>query len=76
MALHNFKACEKDTCDMPFPSPSGSLKKQFDSAVIKEAKKTYNECRKKVKLHLIRRLPLQSMQQNTHFKFFLCHFCI
>ena len=38
MALYNFKACEKDTCDMPFPSPSGSLKKQFDSAVIKKAK--------------------------------------
>ena len=38
MALYNFKACEKDTCDMPLPSPSGSLKKQFDSAVIEEAK--------------------------------------
>ena len=37
MALYNFKACEKDTCDMPFPSPSGLLKKQFDSAVIEEA---------------------------------------
>ena len=38
MALYNFKACEKDTYDMPFPSPSGSLKKQFDNAVIEEAK--------------------------------------
>ena len=38
MALYNFKAYEKDTCDIPFPSPSGSLKKQFDSAVIEEAK--------------------------------------
>ena len=38
MALYNFMACEKDTCDMPFPSPSGLLKKQFDSAVIEEAK--------------------------------------
>ena len=38
MALYNFKVCEKDTCDMPFPSPPGSLKKQFDSAVIEEAK--------------------------------------
>ena len=38
MAFYNFKACEKDTCDMHFPSPSGSLKKQFDSAVIEEAK--------------------------------------
>ena len=37
-ALYNFKASEKDTCDMSFPSPSGSLKKQFDRAVIKEAK--------------------------------------
>ena len=38
MALYNFNAFEKDTCDMPFPSPSGSLKEQFDSAVIEEAK--------------------------------------
>ena len=38
MVLYNFKACEKDTCDMPFPNPLGSLKKQFDSAVIEEAK--------------------------------------
>ena len=38
MALCNFKACKKDTCDVPFPSPSGSLKKQFDSADIEEVK--------------------------------------
>ena len=38
MALYNFKTCVKDTCDMPFPSPSGSLKKQFDSVVMEEAK--------------------------------------
>ena len=25
MALYNFKACKKDACDMPLPSPSGSL---------------------------------------------------
>ena len=31
MALYSFS-------DMPFPSPSGLLKKQFDSAVIEEAK--------------------------------------
>ena len=37
-SVRDFKACEKDTCDMPFPSPSGLLKKQFNSAVIKEAK--------------------------------------
>ena len=37
MALYNFKACEKDTCDMPLPSPSGLLKKQLDSAVTQEA---------------------------------------
>ena len=39
MVLHNFKAWEKDTCDMPLSSPSGSLKKQLDSAVIEEANK-------------------------------------
>ena len=39
MALYNFKACKKDTCDMLLPSPSGLLKKQLDSAVIKEANK-------------------------------------
>ena len=38
MAFYDFKACKKDTCDMHFPSQSGSPKKQFDSAVIKEAK--------------------------------------
>ena len=38
MAIYNFKACEKDTCDMPFPSPSGPLMKQCDSAVIEKAK--------------------------------------
>ena len=35
MVLYNFKAYEKDTSEMPFPSPSGSLK---NSAVIEEAK--------------------------------------
>ena len=39
MALYNFKAWEKDTCDMPLSSPSGWLKKQLDSAVIEEANK-------------------------------------
>ena len=39
MVLYNFKAWEKDTCDMPLSSPSGSLKKQLDSAVIEEANK-------------------------------------
>ena len=40
MALYKFfKPCKKDACDMPLPSPSGSLKKQLDSAVIKEANK-------------------------------------
>ena len=38
MASYNFKACEKGKRDMPFPSPFGSLKKEFDSAVIEEAK--------------------------------------
>ena len=38
MVLYNFKACKKDNCDMPFPSQSGLLKKQFNSAVIEEAK--------------------------------------
>ena len=30
---------QKDTCNMPLPSPSGSLKNQLDSAVIEEANK-------------------------------------
>ena len=30
---------KKDNCDMPLPNSSGSLKKQLDSAVIKEANK-------------------------------------
>ena len=42
MALYNFKACKKDTCDTDTcdtsPSPSGSLKKQLDSAVTEKAK--------------------------------------
>ena len=60
-----FKACEKDTCDMPLSSPSGWLKKQLDSAVIKEANKELSKgVQREVKLHLIRKLPLQSMQQN------------
>ena len=36
---YNFKACEKDTCDMPLSSPSGLLKKQLDIVVIEEANK-------------------------------------
>ena len=39
MVLYNFKAWEKDTCDMPLSSPSSLLKKQLDSAVIKEINK-------------------------------------
>ena len=40
MALYKFfKSCKKDACDMPLPSPSGSLNKQLDSAVIEEANK-------------------------------------
>ena len=39
MVLYNFKAWEKDTCDMSLYSPSGLLKKQLDSAVIEEANK-------------------------------------
>ena len=34
-----YKACKKDNCDVPLPSLSGLLKKQLDSAVIKEANK-------------------------------------
>ena len=36
MALYKFF---KDTCDMPLPSPSGSLKRELDSAAIEEANK-------------------------------------
>ena len=36
---YNFKACEKDTCDMPLSSPSGLLKKQLNIVVIKKANK-------------------------------------
>ena len=40
MVLYNFfKPCKKVACDMPLPSPSGSLKKQLDNAVIEEANK-------------------------------------
>ena len=76
MVLYNFKTYEKDTCNMPHPSPSGSLKKQSDSAVIEEARLTYNERRREAKLHLIKKLSLHSMQQKICGKFFLCCFCI
>ena len=36
MALYKFF---KDTCDMPLPSPSGSLKRELDSAAIVETNK-------------------------------------
>ena len=54
---------------MPLPSPSGLLKKQLDSVVIeanKEVSKHYNERRWEAKLHLIRKLPLQTIFAAEH----------
>ena len=51
---------------MSLASPFGSLKKQLDSAAIEEAELTYNECRREAKLHLIRKLPLQSTYAAEH----------
>ena len=64
---------------MPLSNPSGSLKKQLDSAVIEEANKevsklSYNERRWEAKLHFIRKLRTIVKYAAEHcFKYFLCH---
>ena len=41
-----FKACKKDTCDIPLTSPSGLKKKQLNSAVIEDCEEANKEVSK------------------------------